>query len=331
MQWYQHTRAAQMQLVIDECIRQEPLARYEDEDDEETRKERYRCPECGEESFWVIHDLRRPVAGCTENDCPVEARMGLLETLEFLWDEAEWEELPGDGTERKRTLGRKLGDLSAYALEAEELHRQEAAEQARLRYERMVEDRDEWRAEAERERNEAVAWKGRAGESEDAMEALRAKLERRVDERALRRGLGWGMAALAASVLWLEAFLDRAGAEMLFAWNTPHALFYLVALGGACAYLMFAVVYRDARRAAERDELPSPLHERLGWWVGLGWSGKVAACAVVPYIVVGVVGASEVLSVWLPRAGVEWLLICTVAGVSCALALCAWMAEDLSR
>lgn len=186
MQWYQHTRAAQMQIVIDECLRQEPLARYEDEDDEETRKERHLCPECGEESFWTIYDLRRPVSGCTENDCPVEARMGLLETLEFFWDEAEWGELSGDSAERKRVLGRKLGELSDYALEAEELHRQEFVEQARQRYERLAEDGDEWRAEAERERGEAAAWERRAGESEAAMGALRAKLESRVDERALR-------------------------------------------------------------------------------------------------------------------------------------------------
>lgn len=318
-----------MQLVIDECLGQEPLARYED--DEETRKEKYLCPECGEESFWAIYDLRRPVAGCTESDCQVEARMGLLETLEYFWDEAEWGELPTDTTDRKRTLGRRLGELSDHALEAEERHRQEAEERTRQRYERMTEDRDDRRAEAERGRSEAATWERRAGEAEAAMEALRDKLERRAEERALRRGLGWSMVALVAGMLWLDAFLGRAGAQMLFAWGAARETLYLLVLGGSCAYLTFAVVYRGAREAAERGELPLPLHERLGWRVGLRWSGKVAACAVAPYILVGMVGASGLLSGWLPREGVEWLLICTVAGVSCALALCAWMAEDLGR
>lgn len=328
MQWYQHTRAAQMQLVIEECLGQEPQAQRENDEDE-TRREQFICPVCGTSSLWVIYDPKNPVAGCVNGECPVEVRMGLLDTLGRLWDEDRWGDLPEGAAERKSTLGRMLGDLSAHYLREEESSRQEAFDAERRRCDEALEDRDRWKATAKQWKSRADDHAARVRDLEGSYAELEAQLHRSVDERALRRGLWWGGAALILCLWWIGVYLHRAEAGMLLAWGAWKATFYVLTVSAVCSYLAFSSAYRDTLRAKVRNARPSPLHERLNWELGLRWAGKVAVCVVLPYITVGIVGRSGLLAALLPRTGIEWLLVSTVAGVSCVFALCTWMAEDL--
>ena len=79
MQWYQHTRPAQLQLVLDEYLGENFVVRHEDDDG--TTKEKYRCAICGGETYWAIYDHRNPIAGSTNPVCPENPRIGILYTL----------------------------------------------------------------------------------------------------------------------------------------------------------------------------------------------------------------------------------------------------------
>ena len=327
MQWYQHTKPAQMRLVLDECLEGSPLAQYEDDD--ETTREQYRCVACGEDTYWVIYDRRNPIAGCTNGECSVDPRMRILDVLEHHWPRGYVHELPESGTDRRKALQKKLNEISAHYLEEEERQRQEELQAERLRIDRMSADRDQWKQKAEGWQAKADRQKARAAGEAASRRKVEAELRRGVDKQALRRGAAWGTAAFCLACCVVVAFLARAGAEMLFAWTPLQSFVYVIVVASALGFLAFAVAHRDATTAKERNESPRAMYERLGWGVGLSWSLKIVAFLLVPYLLVGAFGRSAWFDSLLPRDGVEWLLVSTAVAVVCVLAMCASMAEDL--
>lgn len=332
MQWHEHTPSARMQLIVDDYLERQTV--YRDERDG-VKREKSSCPECGNETFWVIYDHRHPIAGCTHGECRVQTRMGLFDTLIFVWDEEEWGELPEEKSERKRRLGQKLDEISAHYLQAEEEDRREALEEER-------QGRRQAEENAEKCRNTAGQWKGkaeqlesRAAQAERAQAEAETRLKHRIDRMALYKAITRATAAFAATVLFLSFFLTRADTGMLFEWNAFGTALYLLVASAPVWYFAYAVVHRDVRGASARNEMSLALHELLDLRDGVSWGLKILACLVGPYLLIDPVARSvrrlDGLDSFLQASGIEWLLLCTGAALMCVFSVGAWMAKDLPK
>lgn len=320
MQWHEHTQAARMQLVVDDYLEGRAVSRDERDG---VRREKRICGVCGNESFWVFYAPRHPIAGCNKDDCRLDARMGLFETLASVWDEAAWGELPEEKTERSRRLRQKLDEISAHYLQVEEAERREALEAERRGLRQAEENADKWKKTAGQWKSRSDQQEARAEGAENACGDLEAKLRRDIDAKALYRAISRATAAFAATVLFLGFFLGRADTGMLFDWNVFGMTLYLLAMSGPVWYVAYAMVHQEARRASEHNETPRLLHERLGIRIGVSWGWKILACVVVPYLLVDPIARSIGQIGWLASFlqpnGIEWLLLSTFAGLMCVL------------
>lgn len=332
MQWHEHTPPARMQLIVDDYLQRRTV--YRDVRDG-VKREKSSCPECGNETLWIFYDSRHPVTGCTNGECPVQTRMGLLDTLAFVWDEELWGELPEERSERKRRLGQKLDEISAYYLQVEEDNRQEALEEERQGRRQAEESAEKWESIAGQWRDQAQQQESQAAQSENARAEAEAKLKHRIDRMALYKATTRATAAFAAIVLFLSFFLSRANTEMLFEWNAFGTVLYLLVASAPVWYLAYAVAHREVNSASAHNEMPVALYELLDFRVGVSWGLKTLACLVGPYLLIDpiarTIGRIDGLSSFLRAGGIEWLLLCTGAALMCVLSVGAWMAKDLPK
>lgn len=331
MQWYQHTPPAKMRLVLDRYLEGRFVS---GEVRDGVERERYRCGECGENSFWIVYDPRYPIAGCTNNECPVDARMYILDALTFFWDEA-WGDLPEEKSLRNKSLGRRLDELSARSLERDEAERREELEAGRQALRRAEDNVEKLKQAAGQWKSRSEQHEARAEQAESARSQIEEELKRGVDRDTLYRSISRATVAYAATVFFLGFFLSRAGTGMLFEWSVFVTTLYLLLVSGPVWYIAYAVIHQDGRIARGRNETPRPLHERLDLRAGLSWSWKIPVCLMVPYLLVDPVargiGRIEWPAWFLQTGGIEWLLLCTCAGLVCLLGLGRWMAEDLRK
>lgn len=332
MQWYEHTPPARMQLIVDDYL--ERLTVHRDVR-EGVKREKSSCPECGNETLWVFYDPRYPVTGCTNGECRVENRMGIFDTLAFVWDEEEWGELPEERSERKRRLGQKLDEISAHYLQEEEDDRQQALEEERQGRRQAEENTEKCKNTAGQWKGKAEQLESRAAQAENARAEAEARLKHRIDRMALYKATTRATAAFAAAVLFMAFFLSRANTEMLFGWNALGTALYLMVASSPIWYFAYAVVHRDVRGASARNEMPLALHDLLDLRDGVSWGLKILACLVGPYLLIDpvarLIAQIDGLSSFLQAGGIEWLTVCTGAALMCVFSLGAWMAKDLPR
>lgn len=321
-----------MRLILDRYLEGRFISGYVTDGVE---KEKYRCGECEEETFWIIYDPRHPVAGCTNSGCRVEARMYLVDALTFFWDDEDWGELPEEKSRRKNALNQKLGEISSLHLEREEAERREELEAERQALRQAEENAEKLKQTAGQWKSRSEQQEARAKEAESARSQIEEEFRRGVDRDNLYRSISRATVAYAATTLFLGFFLARAGTGMLFGWSVFVTTLYLLMMSGPVWYIAYAVIHQDGRIARERNEVPRPLHERLDLRAGLSWGWKIPVCLVVPYLLVDPVargiGRVEWLASFLDTGGIEWLLLCTCAGLMCLLGLGSWMSEDLRK
>jgi hypothetical protein len=310
MKWYQHTKQAQLRIVMDAYVRPNVLTDHYEHDDIEA--ERYRCPRCGEDEFVVTYHPQWPKAGCRNNDCELKPYMNVLELVESFWSDNEAEELPEEARARKQALRRRLEELYDATYEAEEASREEQLDSLQRRVSSLEAERDEWErvAEALHSENDGLRVE---------YASVSAKLQRRTDREARDAGTITGIVASVFVMLWTGAFAASAArAELSGGWILAMLLLSL-SYGVAVGYAFYREMVRHRRE---------PYYRRVDLERLLRWAGKAILCFAGSYVLVRSLTGLDFVDSLAPPGGIERSLFGVLTPLLLALSYQVWASKD---